>query len=253
MRILLVENDRVAALSISTYLATEGFQVHTIDTGEQALEMLRHYEFDIVLLSLSLPDMEGSQSIRRLRMVGSTTPVLALCGTLSVPLRVKALTAGADDVVNRSVDQTELLARMQAIIRRSRGYSRPALTSGSLTLDLELHAVTVDGRSVRLTGREFEILKLLMLRKNTVMTKEGIFSSLYAGVTNEPEVKIIDVFICKLRKKLADAGAANVIGTVWGRGYIFREQSQDTNNKPYQPGMPTVPNTKHPLEHLLAA
>jgi two-component system cell cycle response regulator CtrA len=113
---------------------------------------------------------------------------------------------------------------MQAIVRRSKGFSQPSLRVGSLLLNLDSHDVTVDGRPVHLTGKEYAILELLVLRKGMVLTKEAFLNHLYGGM-DEPEMKIIDVFICKLRKKLANAGADNLIGTVWGRGYMIRETS----------------------------
>jgi two-component system cell cycle response regulator CtrA len=119
-----------------------------------------------------------------------------------------------------------LLARMQAITRRSKGFSQPTLRLGAIELNLDSREVTVDGQEVHLTGKEYSILELLVLRKGMVLTKEAFLNHLYGGM-DEPEMKIIDVFICKLRKKLAVAGADNLIGTVWGRGYMIREPLDD--------------------------
>ena len=113
---------------------------------------------------------------------------------------------------------------MQAVVRRSKGFSQPALRVGNLQLNLDSRDVLVDGGQVHLTGKEYAILELLVLRKGMVLTKEAFLNHLYGGM-DEPEMKIIDVFICKLRKKLAHAGADNLIGTVWGRGYMIREPS----------------------------
>jgi two-component system, cell cycle response regulator CtrA len=115
---------------------------------------------------------------------------------------------------------------MQAITRRSKGFSQPTLRLGSIELNLDSREVTVDGQEVHLTGKEYSILELLVLRKGMVLTKEAFLNHLYGGM-DEPEMKIIDVFICKLRKKLALAGADNLIGTVWGRGYMIREPVED--------------------------
>src|SRR3954471_8817760 len=112
---------------------------------------------------------------------------------------------------------------MQAIVRRSKGFSQPSLRVGQLQLNLVTQEVLAGGQQVHLTGKEYAILELLVLRKGMVLTKEAFLNHLYGGM-DEPEVKIIDVFICKLRKKLAQAGADNLIGTVWGRGYTIREQ-----------------------------
>jgi two-component system cell cycle response regulator CtrA len=137
---------------------------------------------------------------------------------------VKGLGLGADDFITKPFDKAELLARMQAIVRRSKGFSQPSLRVGPLLLNLDSHEVSVDSRPVHLTGKEYSILELLVLRKGMVLTKEAFLNHLYGGM-DEPEMKIIDVFICKLRKKLALAGADNLIGTVWGRGYMIREPS----------------------------
>jgi two-component system cell cycle response regulator CtrA len=115
---------------------------------------------------------------------------------------------------------------MQAIVRRSKGFSQPTLRIGSLQLNLDSREVLVAGHQVHLTGKEYAILELLVLRKGMVLTKEAFLNHLYGGM-DEPEMKIIDVFICKLRKKLAQAGADALIGTVWGRGYMLREPSSD--------------------------
>jgi len=129
---------------------------------------------------------------------------------------------GADDYITKPFDKEELIARIQAVIRRSKGYSQPLLKVGGLQLNLDSREVLVNDRTVHLTGKEYAILELLVLRKGMVLTKEAFLNHLYGGI-DEPEMKIIDVFICKLRKKLAHAGAGNLIGTVWGRGYMMRD------------------------------
>jgi two-component system cell cycle response regulator CtrA len=236
MRVLLVENDVAGATNLTAYLADEGLAVEISSTGEEALELVRHYEFDIMLLNLMLPDLNGSTVISRMRTARRNTPILGLSSSVSAQPTIKALAAGADDVVARTIDRAELLARMRAVVRRSRGYSQPTLQVGDLTLSLEDQIVTVHGSEVRLTGKEFAILQLLMLRKNMVMTKEAILAQLYGGM-DEPELKIIDVFVCKIRSKLAKVGAPNVIGTVWGRGYTVRDVTRD----PYVPAPPRAP------------
>ena len=150
--------------------------------------------------------------------------MLILSGLSRPQAKVKGLGLGADDFITKPFDKAELLARMQAIVRRSKGFSQPSLRVGPLQLNLDSHEVMVDGQPVHLTGKEYSILELLVLRKGMVLTKEAFLNHLYGGM-DEPEMKIIDVFICKLRKKLALAGADNLIGTVWGRGYMIREPS----------------------------
>ncbi len=222
MRVLLVEDDRTASRAIAMVLRTGGTVVDQADTGEEALELVRRYDYDFVVLDLMLPDMEGYEVVRRMRASRIEVPVMILSGLTRAQAKVKALGAGADDFVCKPFDNTELLARMQAIVRRSKGFSQSTLRVGPLSLNLESHEVFVSGVQVNLTGKEYAILELLVMRKGMVLTKEMFLNHLYGGM-DEPEMKIIDVFICKLRKKLAQAGADHVIGTVWGRGYMIRE------------------------------
>jgi two-component system, cell cycle response regulator CtrA len=222
MRILLIEDDLVAARGISLMLKSSGAVVDHADTGEEGLELSRHYDYDIVVLDLILPDIEGFEVVRRMRISRNDTPVLILSGLTRPQAKVKGLGLGADDFITKPFDRAELLARLQAIIRRSKGFSQPSLRVGPLLLNLDSHDVSVDDQPVHLTGKEYAILELLVLRKGMVLTKEAFLNHLYGGM-DEPEMKIIDVFICKLRKKLAVAGADNLIGTVWGRGYMIRD------------------------------
>jgi two-component system, cell cycle response regulator CtrA len=226
MRVLLVEDDLTVARGLSLMLKSGGAVVDHSDTGEEALELARHYDYDVVLLDLMLPDAEGYEVVRRMRAARVDTPVVILSGLSRPQAKVKAFAAGADDFMTKPFDRAELLARMQAVLRRSKGYSQPTLRVGDVVLNLDSREVTVGDKPVHLTGKEYAILELLVLRKGMVLTKEAFLNHLYGGM-DEPEMKIIDVFICKLRKKLAQAGAPHVIGTVWGRGYMVRDPSGD--------------------------
>ena len=233
MRVLLVEGNSRYAATVFADLKTEAIRADIAETGEEALHFMRSCEFDLVLLNLVLPDMDGNSLISRIRTAKHETPIIALS---AVPhARLKALGAGADDVVERDVDRAELAARIRAIVRRSRGFSQPQLQVGNLTLDVSCQDVVANGVRVHLTVKEFAILQLLMLRRNMIMTKEAILTQVYGGM-DEPEIKIIDVFICKIRNKLTKAGLPNVISTVWGRGYmvkdIGRERSATTPVRP---------------------
>ena len=225
MRVLLVEDDLTAARGVTLMLKSGGAVVDQADTGEEALELARHYDYDIVILDLMLPDMEGYEVVRRMRAARVETPVLIVSGLSRPQAKVKGLAMGADDFLTKPYDKAELLARIQAVVRRSKGFSQPSLRVGDLQLNLDSHEVTVNGTQVHLTGKEYAILELLTLRKGMILTKEAFLNHLYGGM-DEPEMKIIDVFICKLRKKLAQAGAGHLIGTVWGRGYMMREPEQ---------------------------
>ena len=224
MRVLLVEDDLTASRGIVAMLKASAMVVDAVDSGEEALELARLYDYDIVILDLMLPDMEGYEVVRRLRAARVETPVLILSGLTRPQAKVKGFGMGADDFITKPFDSQELLARIQAVVRRAKGFSQPTLSVGPLLLNLGSREVTVEGRPVHLTGKEYAILELLTLRKGVVLTKEAFLNHLYGGM-DEPEVKIIDVFICKLRKKLAQAGADNLIGTVWGRGYVMRDPS----------------------------
>ena len=226
MRVLLVEDDVTTARGIVLMLKASNAVVDQAETGEEALELARHYDYDIVVLDLMLPDMEGYEVVRRIRASRLDVPVLILSGLTRPQAKVKGFGMGAYDYITKPFDKAELIARMQAIVRRSKGFSQPTLRIGSLQLNLDSREVLVAGHQVHLTGKEYAILELLVLRKGMVLTKEAFLNHLYGGM-DEPEMKIIDVFICKLRKKLAQAGADALIGTVWGRGYMLREPSSD--------------------------
>jgi two-component system cell cycle response regulator CtrA len=195
--------------------------------GEDALEIGKLYDYDIIVLDLMLPDMDGYQVLRRLRAARVKTPVLILSGLNGSDDKIKGLDVGADDYLTKPFDRRELIARIQTIVRRSRGHSESTVKTGKLTVNLDTRTVEVDGQPLHLTGKEYGILGLLSLRKGTTLTKEVILNDLYGGM-DEPELKIIDVFICKLRKKLnAATGGEDYIKTVWGRGYTLRDPSDE--------------------------
>ena len=223
MRVLLVEDDPTTAKSIEMMLNSAGMVVDSTDLGEDGLEIGILYDYDIIVLDLMLPDIDGMEVLRRLRDARVQTPVLILSGLSESEQKVKGLGTGADDYLTKPFNKEELLARIQAIVRRSKGHAQSVIDTGRLTINLDSRAVEVDGQSIHLTGKEYGILELLSLRKGTTLTKEMFLNHLYGGM-DEPELKIIDVFICKLRKKLGAAtGGENYIETVWGRGYVLRD------------------------------
>jgi len=232
MRVLLVESNVRHAAAITADLKADAIKVDLAESGDDALYILRDYQFDLVLLNQRLPDMDGATLIGRIRVAKHDTPIIALSALTQT--RLKALAAGADDVVECDIDREELIARIRAVVRRSRGYSQSTLRVGDLTLNVDQHDVTANGVRVALTAREFAILELLVLRRNMIMTKEAILAHLYGGL-DEPEIKIIDVFVCKIRNKLAKAGLPNVISTVWGRGYTVKDVILDTQRVAPQP------------------
>jgi len=223
MRVLLVEDDSNTAQSIELMLKSEGFIVDSTDLGEDGLEIGKLYDYDIILLDLMLPDIDGYEVLRRLRSARVNTPILILSGLSELDSKIKGLGFGADDYLTKPFDRRELIARIQAIVRRSKGHSDSLIRTGKLSVNLDARTVEVDGQPLHLTGKEYGILELLSLRKGTTLTKEMFLNHLYGGM-DEPELKIIDVFVCKLRKKLSAAtGGDNYIETVWGRGYVLRD------------------------------
>jgi len=230
MRILLIEDDASTAKSLELMLSSEQFNVYTTDLGEEGLDLGKLYDYDIIVLDLNLPDMHGYEVLKKLRVSKVGTPILVLSGLSDIEDKVRALGFGADDYLTKPFYKEELIARIHAVVRRSKGHSQSIIRTGRLAVNLDTKTVEVDGQRVHLTGKEYAMLELLSLRKGTTLTKEMFLNHLYGGI-DEPELKIIDVFICKLRKKLAAAtNGENYIETVWGRGYVLRdpEQAQET-------------------------
>ncbi len=223
MRILLVEDDDSMAKSIEMMLRSDGYVVDVTGFGEDGLEIGKLYDYDIIILDLLLPDIHGYEVLRRLRGARVQTPILILSGLSELDDKVKALGFGADDYVTKPFHKRELIARIQAIVRRSKGHCDSVIKTGKLAVNLDTRTVEVGNQPLHLTGKEYGILELLSLRKGTTLTKEMFLNHLYGGM-DEPELKIIDVFVCKLRKKLTTAtGGENYIETVWGRGYVLRD------------------------------
>ena len=210
MRVLLIEDDSATAQSIELMLKSEGFNVYSTDLGEEGVDLGKIYDYDLILLDLNLPDMSGMDVLRNLR-VGK------------IDTKVKMLGGGADDYMTKPFHKDELVARIHAVVRRSKGHAQSVIRTGDILVNLDAKTVEVNNNRVHLTGKEYQMLELLSLRKGTTLTKEMFLNHLYGGM-DEPELKIIDVFICKLRKKLAAAAdGKHCIETVWGRGYVLRD------------------------------
>lgn len=226
MRVLLIEDEPTTARSIELMLTREGFNIYATDLGEEGLDLGKLYDYDIILLDLNLPDLHGYDVLKKLRVAKVKTPVLILSGNSELDSKVRSFGFGADDYVTKPFHREELIARIQAVVRRSAGHSESVVRTGMLAVNLDSKTVEVGGARVHLTGKEYAILELLSLRKGTTLTKEMFLNHLYGGM-DEPELKIIDVFICKLRKKLATAcSGEDYIETVWGRGYALRDVAE---------------------------
>ena len=167
--------------------------------------------------------MSGFDVLRKLRVSKVTTPVLILSGLAGIEDKIKGLGFGADDYLTKPFHKDELVARIHAIVRRSKGHAQSVINTDDLCINLDTKMVEIAGSRVHLTAKEYQMLELLALRKGITLSKEMFLTHLYGGM-DEPGMKIVDVFMCKLRKKLLSAsGGKEYIETVWGRGYVLRE------------------------------
>ena len=223
MRVLLIEDDQSTSRSIELMLSKANLNVYATDLGEEGIELAKLYDYDLILLDLNLPDITGFDVLKALRVSKIETPILILSGLSQTDDKLKGFGFGADDYMTKPFNRDELIARIHAIVRRSKGHAQSIIATGKVAVNLDAKTVEVEGAPVHLTGKEYQMLELLSLRKGTTLTKEMFLNHLYGGM-DEPELKIIDVFICKLRKKLAEATEGdNYIETVWGRGYVLRD------------------------------
>jgi len=226
MRVLLIEDDKATAQTIELMLKSQGFNAYTTDLGEEGIDLGKLYEYDLVLLDLNLPDMSGFEVLRSLRVAKVKTPILILSGYSAIEDKVKGLGLGADDYLTKPFHKDELVARIHAVVRRSKGHAQSIVEVGDLSVNLDEKTAEIAGERVHLTGKEYQMLEYLSLRRGTRVTKEMFLSQLYSGL-DEPGIKIIDIFMCKLRRKLAEAShGKDYIETVWGRGYMLREPPQ---------------------------
>ncbi len=226
MRVLIIEDDKTISQNIALILKKEGMVTDTSYLGEDGLEVAKLYDYDIIILDLMLPDMDGYDVLRHLRANHIDTPVLILSGLNTPDKKVKGLGYGADDYLTKPFDRSELIARVNAIVRRAKGHADSIVRTGDLEINLNTKVVTLKGKVVHLTSKEYALLELLALRKGTTINKEQFLNHLYGGM-DEPEMKIIDVFLCKIRRKLElQSGGTEYIQTVWGRGYILKEIPQ---------------------------
>ena len=225
MHILLIEDDKAMNQNISMILKHAGMTVEPALLAKDGLELLKLYEYDLIILDLMLPDMTGADALRSIRASGIKTPVLVLSAIELANKKVECLSAGADDYVNKPFNADELVARVNAIVRRSKGHAESIVKVGKMAIDLNTKVVTVDGKVLPLTGKEYALIELLALKKGSTVSKEQFLNHLYNGM-DEPEVKIIDVFFCKIRGKIKElSGGEDYITTVWGRGYILQDDT----------------------------
>lgn len=223
MRVLLIEPDAATAETIELMLKHSNFNVSATGLGDEGIELAKLYDYDVIISEIGLLDITGHEMLRALRDARIATPVLILSGMAGIEDKVRALDQGADDYLTKPFHKDELIARINAVVRRTRGHAQPVITVGDLVVNINERTVDIGGSRVVLPGREYDVLEALALRKGGLMTKEMIFNRLYGG-RDEPEIKIVDVLICKIRRKIeAAADGRNYIETVWGRGYKLTE------------------------------
>ena len=202
-------------------LTHANLNVYATDLGEEGIDLAKLYDYDLILLDLNLADMNGHKVQRQLRLSRTQTPILILSGSDDTESKIKGFGFGTDDYLTKPFHREELVARIHAITRRSKGHSQSVIETGMVSVNLDAKTVSAEGKTVHLTGKKYQMFELLSLRKGTTFIKEMFLNHLHRGM-DEPELKIIDVFICKLRKKLSIAtNGENNIETVWGRGYVL--------------------------------
>lgn len=221
MRVLLLQGDVGHAVVNAAVLKSAGFVVDQVPDLDSAFSFLNQYDYAIAVLDRATRETDGCGTVTRLRARGFDTPVLMLSGAASSDLTVRALRSGADDVMTGTFKADELVARIEAIVRRSNGHGQSMLHVGPLTMDMSAHDANVHGRPLRLTRKEFAVLQLLVLRRGKVLSKQQILDYLYDGL-DDPDIGVIGVYICNLRKKLAEHGAGALIDTVRGCGFVMR-------------------------------
>jgi two-component system, OmpR family, response regulator PhoP len=220
MRVLVVEDEVSLRETLKTRLTEAGFTVDAAEDGEEGLFQGKEYPLDVAIIDLGLPKLAGLEVIRRLRAAGKAFPILILTARDNWQDKVEGLQAGADDYVAKPFHFEEVLARLQALLRRAGGWASPELKCGPVALDTRAQTVKVDGQSVELTTFEYRILEHLMLRAGDVISKGELTERLY-DQDFERDSNVIEVLVGRLRRKLDPEDRLKPIETLRGRGYRF--------------------------------
>ena len=222
MKILLAEDEVDLNNVVTRYLKKNGYSVDSVLDGEEALDYLEYSEYDLVILDIMMPKVDGFEVIKKLRDKGNHTSVLMLTARDSADDKVKGLDLGADDYIVKPFDFNELMARIRAVVRRKYGNSSNKLVIGNLVLNISEKSVTRAGKQIELTGKEYEVLEYLMQSKNRILSrdqiKEHVWDFDYEGDSN-----IIDVLIKNIRKKIDIENGKQIIYTKRGLGYVIKE------------------------------
>ena len=224
MRILVVEDERDLNRILVKTLSAEGYSADACYDGVEALEYLAGAEYDAVVLDVMMPRMDGMEVLHRMRSAGNDTPVILLTAKDSVPDRVRGLDAGADDYLVKPFSFDELLARIRVVTRKRTGAVTNVFTIADLSVDTAAHTVTRGGRLISLSSKEFALLEYMIRNKGVVLSRESIENNLwnydYSGGSN-----VVDVYISYLRRKIDSGHAVKLIQTVWGVGWVLREEA----------------------------
>ncbi|MDX2299722.1 MAG: response regulator transcription factor [Xanthomonadaceae bacterium] len=220
MRILLVEDEAPLRETLAARLKREGFAVDAAQDGEEGLYLGREMPFDLAIIDLGLPKLSGMDLLRALRADQRKYPILILTARSSWQDKVEGLKAGADDYLVKPFHVEELMARLNALLRRAAGWSKPTLECGPIVLDLAAQNVSVEGQGVDLTSYEYKVLEYLMLHAGELVSKADLTEHIYQQDFDR-DSNVLEVFIGRLRKKLDPEGAIKPIETVRGRGYRF--------------------------------
>ncbi len=225
MKLLIFGNPVDNRDILTTFFRSKLVVVDETSDLEEALDLTRFYEYDAVVLRVTDTRPAEIELIRRLRLTGLRCPILAVAQLLSEATRLRILEAGVDDLIVSAISHEEIFLRVQNQVRRSRGFQSPSLAVGNVEINMNAKKIFVGQDEISLTKKEYQIVEILALRKGCVLSKEAILDHLYGGL-DEPNPKIIDVFICKIRKKLLSAGADDLIQTNWGRGYMIVDRRE---------------------------
>jgi two-component system response regulator PhoP len=220
MRILLIEDEPALCAQLSTVLSAQSYRVDVATDGEQGRYLGLEYSYDLAIVDLGLPKITGIELIKEFRAKEKNLPILVLTARSDWKTKVDALNLGADDYLVKPFQIEELMARIQALIRRSAGYSSAEMKVGGLRLDMKTQVVTMHDRPLDLTAYEYKILEYMMLHATEVITKVALIDYLYEQ-DYDRDSNVIEVFIARLRKKLDPEGQSKVIETLRGRGYKF--------------------------------
>ncbi len=220
MRVLLVEDEAPLRETLAARLKREGFAVDTAADGEEGLYQGREFPFDIAIVDLGLPKLSGMDLVRSLRESGKKYPILILTARSSWQDKVEGLKSGADDYLTKPFHVEELLARINALMRRAAGWSKPSLECGPIVLDLAAQTVAVNAMPVDLTSYEYKVLEYLMMHAGDLVSKADLTEHIYQQDFDR-DSNVLEVFIGRLRKKLDPNGDIKPIETVRGRGYRF--------------------------------